>query len=439
MTVRAKAVALARKAVSLVSAPFRLNDAASYRAAVGGNELPGPQVNASTALQLSVVFACVRLIAETISTLPLMVYRRKNGGGREVASDTQLYYLLHDSPNADQTATEFWETIVIRLALRGNAFVLKDYDGTGNLVALTPLSPNRMGTPYRVASGAVVYPYNHPTRGPVNYTDADVWHIRGFGGEDDSLLGMSVVKYGALSMGGAANAERAASKLYGNDMRPGFVTIIKEFLSKPQRAQMKEAIADGIGGSTEQGGRFRLLEGGPEFKQLALSPEDAQLLETRNFSVEDLCRWFNVPPAMIGHGTAVSNWGTGREQINLGFLQYVLRPYLKRLEQGIAKALIRPEERRRLYAEFSVEGLLRADSAGRAQYYSTMVGAGIMKPGECRDLENLPPDDSADILVMQSSMVPLSQLGTAPAPAEDAIDALKRALGIERKEHETQE
>lgn len=425
-----------RKAVSLVSAPFRINDAASYRAAVGGNALDSTPVSPSTALQLSVVFACVRLIAETISTLPLIVYRRKNGGGREVAADTALYGLLHDQPNADQTATEFWEMIVIRLALRGNAYVFKTYNAAGNLVALTPLSPSRMGTPYRAGSGAVIYPYNHPTRGPVNYTDAEVWHIRGFGGEDDSLLGMSVVQYGAMSMGGATNAERAASKLYGNDMRPGFVTIIKEFLTKPQRAQMKEAIADGIGGSAEQGGRFRLLEGGPEFKQLALSPEDAQLLESRNFSVEDLCRWFGVPPSMIGHGTAVSNWGTGREQQNLGFLQYVLRPYLKRLEQGITKALIRPEERRRLYAEFSVEGLLRADSAGRAQYYATMIQNAIMKPSECRELENLPPDDSADILVMQSSMVPISQLGQNQ-PAQDAIDNLKRALGIEGKENAT--
>lgn len=435
MSIATKTAAMWHKAVSIVSAPFRLNDSASYRAAVGGDALASSPVNPSTALQLSVVFACVRLIAETISTLPLIVYRRKNGGGREVAADLVLYGLLHDQPNADQTATEFWEMIVIRLALRGNAYVHKIYDVTGALTALVPLSPNRMGTPYRVASGAVVYPYNHPVHGPLTYTDAEVWHIRGFGGEDDSLLGMSVVQYGAMSMGAATSAERAASKLYGNDMRPAFVTIIKEFLNKGQRAQMKEAIADGIGGSAEQGGRFRLLEGGPEFKQLALSPEDAQLLESRNFSVEDLCRWFGVPPSMIGHGTAVSNWGTGREQQNLGFLQYVLRPYLKRLEQGIMKALIRPEERRRIYAEFSVEGLLRADSAGRAAYYATMVQNAIMKPAECRELENLPPDDSADILVMQSSMVPLSMLGQKP-PAQDAIDAFKRALGLEGNANE---
>lgn len=436
MSIATKTARLWRKAVSLVSAPFRLNDSAGYRAAVGGADFSTPAMSPGAALQISAVFACVRLIAETISTLPLIVYRRKNGGGREVAADMVLYGLLHDQPNADQTATEFWEMIVIRLALRGNAYVLKSYDPRGNLTALTPLSPSRMGTPYRVGSGAVVYPYNHPTLGPINYTDAQVWHIRGFGGEDDSLLGMSVVQYGALSFGSAASAERAASKLYGNDMRPAFVTIIKEFLSKGQRAQMKEAIADGIGGSAEQGGRFRLLEGGPEFKQLALSPEDAQLLESRNFSVEDVCRWFGVPPSMIGHGTAVSNWGTGREQQNLGFLQYVLRPYLKRLEQGITKSLIRPEERRRIYAEFSVEGLLRADSAGRAQYYATMIQNAIMKPSECRELENLPPDPAADMLVMQSSMVPLSQLGQSPPAAVDAIDALKRALGFEGKSNE---
>jgi phage portal protein BeeE len=138
-------------------------------------------------------------------------------------------------------------------------------------------------------------------------------------------------------------------------------------------------------------------------------------------------------PAMIGHGTSVSNWGTGREQINLGFLQYVLRPIMKRLEQGIWKSLLRPDERRRVFAEFSVEGLLRADSAGRAAFYSQMSQNGLMTRNEIRDLENLPPLPGGDELTIQSNLVPATLLGNSTEPAGDAIDALKRALGIGAK------
>lgn len=421
-----------QKAISIVSSPFRVSDAAGFRAATGQIGEQVRPITPESALQLSVVFACTRLIAETISTLPLMLYRTKNGGGRELAKNHALYELLHDSPNAEQTATEFWEVVVIQLILRSRAYVLKDTDVNGDVFALTPLDYDRMGTPYWRASGVKVYPYNHPTRGAVDYTSEQIWQINGFGG-------LSVIQLGARSMGAAASAEAVASKLYGNDLKPTFVTIIKEWLNTTQRKQMKEAIADSIGGSAETGGRFRLVEGGMDFKQLTLTPEDAQLLETRVFSVEDLCRWFGVPPAMIQHGSAVSNWGTGREQQNLGFLQYVLRPYLKRLEQGIAKNLLKPEERRRHFAEFSVEGLLRADHAGRAAFYASGIQHAWIKPSEVRELENLPPEDGADVLVMQSNMIPVSLLGqgTTSTEAAGAIDALKRALGIEEKANGT--
>lgn len=426
MTLRTKAVALLQKAVSLVSAPFRLNDAVAYRAALVNKET-GQCINPETALQLSVVFACVKLISETVATLPLLVYRRKPNG-RVVASDHPLYYLLHDSPNADQTAVEFWEELVAHIVLRGRAYVFKGVDVNDTVFELRVLDQDRIGTPYRLSNGTIIYPYNHPTRGHVNYTDRDIWVPRGFGG-------LSVIQYGARSMGAAISAEGAASHLYGNDMKPNAVITRDEIFTKDQRRQVKEAIEDGMM-SSKIGGALRLLEGGMKYQQLSLSPEDAQLLETRQYSVEDLCRWFGMNPAMIGHGTAVSNWGTGREQINLAFLQYVLRAYTKRLEQGITKWLLKPEERSKYYAEFSVEGLLRADSAGRAAFYSAMTQNGIMTRNEVRDLENLDALPGGDELTIQSNLVPATLLGQGTsAPATDAIDALKRALGIEEKEN----
>lgn len=428
MAMRAKAAAMLRKAVSLVSAPFRPTDIDAYRAAMGYRDRDsGQDVNVDTALQLSVIFAAVRLVAQTVATLPLIVYRKKNGGGREVAVDHPLYALLHDSPNADQTAVEFWEEIITYIALRGRAYIRKTFDVTGTIIALTPLHPDRMGARRLLSNGSYLYPYNDPVKGLVDIPEREMWVQKGY-------LGLSVIQYGARSMGAAMASEKASAKLYGNDMRPVAVVTRDEFLNHDQRRQTKEAIADGMMKSIE-GGPMRLIEGGMKYQQLSLSAEDAQLLESRQFSVEDLCRWIGVPPSMIGHGTAVSNWGTGREQINLSFLQYVLGAYTERLEQGITKNLIRPEERRRLYAEFSVEGLLRADSAGRAQFYSAAVQNGWMTRNEVRELENWPTKDGGDDLTVQSNLVPVSLLGqgTTSTGTQNAIDALKFALGLEEK------
>lgn len=426
MKLKTKAIELYHKAVSALSAPFQLHDVAGYRAAQAANKT-GQTVSPETALSLSVVFACTRLVAETVATLPLIVYRRKPRG-RVVASDHWLYALVHDSPNADQTAVEFWEEVMINIVLRGRAFIHAPRNIVGEVVEMRVLRYENMGTPRVLTTGGKVYPYTHPTKGYMEIPERELWVPKGFGG-------LSVIQYGARSMGGAMAAENAGARLYDNDMRPVAVVTRDEILTPSQRKMVKEAIADGMMMSIE-GGPMRLIEGGMKYQQLSLSAEDAQLLETMQFKVEDLCRWFGMNPAMIGHGTAVSNWGTGREQINLAFLQYVLSSYCERLEQGISKWLLGPAERGRIYAEFSVEGLLRADSAGRASFYSTMVQNGLMTRNEVRELENLPTMEGGDELTIQSNLVPAKMLGQATTPAADAIDALKRALMIEGKSDE---
>ena len=428
MAMRDKAAELLRKAASFVSNPYRTDDAVGYRDAMFHLGEPDERdVCIDSAMKLSVIFAAVRLVAQTVATLPLIVYRKKNGGGREVATDHPLYALLHDSPNADQTAVEFWEEVITSLTLRGRAYIHKAYDVNGTIIALTPLHPDRISARLLMTNGTYRYLYNHPTRGTVEYKDNEIWVPKGY-------LGLSVIQYGARSMGAAMSAERASAKLYGNDLRPVAVVTRDEILSKDQRAQVKDAIADGMMKSIE-GGPIRLIEGGMKYQQLSLTAEDAQLLESRQFSVEDLCRWIGVPPSMIGHGTAVSNWGTGREQINLSFLQQVLGAYTERLEQGIMKHLVKPEERRRIYAEFSLEGLLRADSAGRAAFYSSAVQNGWMTRNEVRELENWPTVEGGDELTVQSNLIPVALLGqgTTSPEAMGAIDAFKRMMGIEDK------
>lgn len=422
---------------------FSIRDALAYRLAVhdphknvtvdtggsSGGAWRTPHVD--VALQLSTVWACVRLIAETISTLPLITYERTTVNGRETrkpARDLPLYGLLHDSPNADMTAVEFWEAVMSGLLLWGNAYVLKSFGTARRLVALEPLNP-ALVTVRRSPSGAVVYLYAS-SAGQIEYTENDIWHVKGFG--TDGLCGLSPIGVGWRSMAGAAAAEVASAGMFTNQMRPAAVISVKDYLKPDQREQMKTKVMGAVFGNV-QTGQLQLLEGGAEYKQLSMNPIDAQMLETRQYSVEDLCRWFGVPPSMIGHGTAVSNWGTGREQQNMGFLQYVLRPYLVRIEQGIRKSLMTPAERTKYFAEYSLEGLLRADSAGRAAFYATMVQNGLKSRNECRALENDPPADGGDELTVQSNLIPLTMLGKITTTAQNAKSALLDWLGLNKE------
>lgn len=408
------------KAYAWLAKQFQINDADAYRKEMvlfGGS---GYSPSADNAMKLSVVWACVKLLSETIATLPLLVYERGPNDRRKVARTHPLYTLLHDSPNADMTSVDFLEMLVAHLLLRGNTYVLKSYAGTGaarRLVALDPLDPDLMRKPYRDRNGVVRFDYSDP-KGFKEWTDAEVWHIRGFG--TSPLYGMSVIEYANRSFNGATNAERAADEVFGAGMKPAAVVSVKEYLKPDQRELMKEKVMGAVFGNS-QSGQIQLLEGGAEYKQLTINPVDAQLVETRAANIEDLCRWFGVPPAMIGHGGTVSNWGTGREQIMLGFLTMTLRPYLVRIEKGISKWLMVPGERIRFFAEFSVEGLLRADSETRTKVYAQQAQNGLKTRNELRALENDEPLDGGDELTVQSNLVPLTMLGkTTPAPTPDA-------------------
>lgn len=415
--------------LSLKAIYFSIRDALAYRQLdrdpgnrdISRSDYPSrsdatPRID--RALQLSTVWSCVRLISGTISSLPIFIYERTTTNGRDtrrVAREHPLYALLHDSPNADMTAVEFWEAILVGLLTWGNAYVLKSY-GTGRrLVALDPLNPALM-TVMRTLDGAVTYIYADP-RGRKEYTEREIWHIKGFG--SDGLIGYSPIGMGWRSMIGAANVEDASSKTFSSDMRPSGVVSINEILDKDQRGQMKKAIIDGVFSDPGMG-KLHLLEGGAKYQAMGINPVDAQMAEILNRSVEDLCRWYQVPPSMIGHGTAVSNWGTGREQINLGFKQYVLDQYTTRIEQSIAKNLLTPAERLRYYAEYSFESLLRSDSAGRAAFYNAALNGGWLNVNEVRALDNWGPVAGGDIYRVQSNMVPLTMLGKITATTQDA-------------------
>lgn len=421
MTKKTKTSALSLKAIY-----FSIRDALAYRQLdrdSGNRDVVRAEYNSAgdsapridRALQLSTVWACIRLISGAVSTLPLFLYERTVTNGqdtRRIAREHPLYRLLHDSPNADMTAVEFWEAVLVGLLTWGNSYVLKTYQGS-RLVALDPLNPAAI-TVRRTLDGDVTYLYADP-RGQKEYSERDIWHIKGFG--TDGLIGLSPIGVGWRSMTGAANLQKAVSDTFGENMRPSGVVSIEPILTKVQRTQMQSAIIDGVFGNRDIGRQY-LLEGNAKYQQLTINPADAQMMELLGASVEDLCRWHDVPPSMIGHGGMVSNYGTGRAEIMLGFKTQVLEKYTKRIQQSIWKNLLSPADRLNFYAEYSFEGLLRADSAGRAAFYKSGLNDGWMSVNEVRALENLPPVDGGNIYRVQSNMVPLTMLGKITATTQ---------------------
>lgn len=420
-----------QKAASWVKKAFSISDVKGYRAAGGFDLATGEHVSQASAMQLATVWACVRLIAETISTLPLITYER-DGEARKIARSHPLYTILHDSPNADMTAVEFWEAVIAQLCLWGNSYCLKTIS-RGVLIALYPLRPDLM-TVKRDKDGSVKFLYADPT-GQIIYSEDEIWHVKGFG--TDGLCGLSPVAHARRSFGAAMAADKASATVFRNGMRPSAVLSMPSFLSPAQRENMKTNLMSGLFGDASTG-RMMLLEGDTKYMPLQMNPDDAQMLETRTFNIEEMCRWFQVPPSMIGHGTAVSNWGTGREQIMLGFLTFALRPYLTRIEQGIRKSLLSPTERIKYFAEFSLEGLLRADSTARASFYASAAQNGWMTRNEIRALENWPPVEGGDDLTVQSNLVPVSLLGKITSTAGAAKSALIEWLGIKNDEEQNE-
>lgn len=364
-------------------------------------------------LQLATAMACIRLLSQTIATLPIGIYRRLGDGGRKAMPDHPLYELLHNQPNADMTAVDFWQVTIAWMLLRGTAYAELDYVGD-RLVAVTPLFIPNLSRDRK--DGVWQYRYIDCDTGKTRMIPASrVWKLPAFtlNGED----GISPICYGANVFGTALAADEASRNVFRNGLSAsGFVQYgdtPRDWLSEDQRKQMRSSINDFSGSS--RAGKTMVLEGGMKYQQLSMNPEDAQMLQTRSFNIEEICRWYGVPPTLVGHGDKTSNWGTGLEQQNLSFLTYNLRPWLSKIEQSIRKSLLTAAEKDRYFAEFSVEGLLRADSAGRANFYQSGLNNGWLTSDEVRAKENLPlMGKNADVLRVQGAMVPLDKLGEKP-------------------------
>lgn len=377
-----------------------------------GGSTSGKTVTERSAMQMTAVYSCVRILAEAIAGLPLHVYRYNSDGGKEKAIDHSLYLILHDEPNPEMSSFVFRETLMTHLLLWGNAYAQIIRNSKGEVVALYPLMPNKMSVD-RDENGQLYYQYLRSIdevggkSETVILKPADVLHIPGLG--FDGLVGYSPIAMAKNAIGLAIATEEYGAKFFANGAAPSGVLEHPGTIKDPQR--VREAWQSQFGGS-QNSGKIAVLEEGMKYTPISISPEQAQFLETRKFQINEIARIFRVPPHMVGdlEKSSFSNI----EQQSLEFVKYTLDPWVIRWEQSIMRTLLTPEEKKSYFVKFNLEGLLRGDYQSRMNGYATARQNGWMSANDIRELENLdriPAEAGGDLYLINGNMLPLQQAG----------------------------
>lgn len=388
--------------------PIKLNEGTFWSTWLGGMSSSGRSVSVDRAMRLSAVWACVRLVSTSVAGLPLGLYKRLSDGSREDARDHAVYDIIRASPNEDMTALQLWQAVVASMMLWGNAY-LRIHRLAGKPVALDLLLPSRVRLDVD-DYGRLKYFYSLPAVKEKEIKREDMLHIPGF--SLDGRVGLSAIRYGVDVFGAAMSADDAANSTFKNGLMPTVAFSVDRIMKTEQRNEFREYVKT-VSGALNAG-LSPVLEQGVKPETIGINPVDAQLLESRSWSVEEVCRWFGVPPWMIGHTDKGSNWGTGLEQQMIAFLTFSISSITNQIQQSINKRLLTAAERRIFYSEFALEGFLRADSATRATYYSTMAQNGIFTRDFIRQKENQPAmGGNAAVLTVQSNLVPIDRLGSA--------------------------
>jgi HK97 family phage portal protein len=376
----------------------------------------GETITPGTAMTIPAVWACVSIISETIATLPLKLYLR-SGDGRIEATNHPLYRALGAQPNADMTAVEFWQAFVASMLLWGNGYAEKIVSGN-RIIGLILIPP---GNITRTCDARGRIEYRIYIKGNTRIlSESQVMHVPAL--SVDGRIGITPICAGAKMFGSSQAANSASTSTFEKGLHPTVAFKYPQVMKKEQRDDARDTIKS-LSGAMMAGNPV-ILEAGMDVVTIGINPHDAQLLESRNFSVEEVARWFRVPPFMIGHTTNSTSWGTGIEQQMIGFVRFTLRPWLTRIEQSISKSLLTPVEKASYFAEFNIEGLLRGDSAARREFYASALQNGWMNRDQVAAKENLPKIPGGEIYTVQSNLIPLDKLGTI---SED--EAVRNAPG----------
>lgn len=363
------------------------------------------------ALQLSAVWSCVERRANVIAALPFFAYRKKPDGQKVLDRSTGMYQLLHDSPNGRMTPVDFWRVMMLNHDLRGNAYARIDRNALGEAVSLWPMPADQVQVDV-MDDGSVIYLYRVGDNIAV-LAEQNVLHLKNLG---NGTTGFAKLDYMRVTTDEATKAQQSASKIFGTGGKPTGVLMVDSVLKPEQRTAIRNSFA--TMGSADSTGRLFVLEAQMKYQQLGISPEDQQLLESRHFGVEEICRWFDVPP-VLAHHSNVTTWGSGIDSIMDGWYKLSIRPILVAIEQAVTKRVLTPGQRARMTVEFNFDALLRGNAKDRADLYAKHVQNGTMTRNECRQLENLPPMDGADELTAQTNLAPLAMLGAIQSQGGD--------------------
>lgn len=392
--------------------PQNRTPGSSYSFFFGGTT-SGKPINEHTAMQMTAVYSCVRILAEAVAGLPLHLYKYTASGGKEKAISHPLYFLLHDEPNPEMSSFVFRETLMTHLLLWGNAYAQIIRNGKGEVIALYPLMPNRMRVD-RDSKGELYYSYTrYSDEAPaingmtVTLRPSDVLHIPGLG--FDGLVGYSPIAMAKNAIGLAMATEEYGAKFFANGAAPGGVLEHPGTIKDPQK--VKESWNMAYQGSSNAH-RVAVLEEGMKYQPIGISPEQAQFLETRKFQINEIARIFRVPPHMVGdlEKSSFSNI----EQQSLEFVKYTLDPWVIRWEQAISRSLLRTDEKKLLFAKFNVDGLLRGDYTSRMNGYAIGIQNGFMCPNDARALEDMdliPDELGGNKFLCNGNMVDLARAG----------------------------
>lgn len=352
-----------------------------------------------TAMTQSAFWACVRLLTETVSAMPIVCYDRNiETGIKQVTTNNDLWRLLNYQPNRYQTKTEFFESLMLNLTVWGNSYVV--IERVGKRIVSLQVYPSSQVEPRLLEDGSMVYQYSTPDGSVKVFSQESIWHIKLFG---NGLMGLSPLGYAGNALGLSKNLSDRQNKLASNGGKTNGILTVDKALTKDQKETIRESFAGLQEGNADT---LFILEADFKYQQSSLSPSDMQLLESRRFSIEDIARFMGVPSVLINDTAASTTWGSGIEQINQGFYKLNLKPYLERIESSIKRHLMDKKDWDSVDIEFNFDSLLRADKVTRLEAQSKAVNAGILTPNEARAEEGLKPQTGGDKIYLNGSLVP---------------------------------
>lgn len=386
-----------------------------------GRSTSGKPVNERTAMQTTAVYSCVRILAETIASLPVNIYRYTDTG-KERVYEHPLYHLLHDEANEEMTSFVFRETLMSHLLVWGNAYAQIIRNGKGQVLGLYPLLPNKIEVD-RAENGEIYYIYsrysdenpNFQGYGQIYLKKEDVLHIPGLG--FDGLVGYSPIAMAKNAVGMTLACEEYGASFFANGANPGGVLEHPGTLKDP--GKVRESW-NSVYRGTNNAHKIAVLEEGMKYQQIGIPPEEAQFLETRKFQINEIARLYRIPPHMVGdlEKSSFSNI----EQQSLEFVKYTLDPWVVRWEQALKKSLLLPQEKNEYYIKLNVDGLLRGDYQSRMSGYSIGRQNGWLSTNDIRELEDMnpiPEEDGGDLYLVNGSMTKLKDAGAFAKSKEE--------------------